>query len=197
MLQREAADAQYRVVGEVEDLARAALRFHRWGSEGPGGDRPRSLWLRQQDGAQAQRPDHGRQGENHPPLCDHLLLSDLHFSVIVFPCLWSSSPVCDRLPLSVIVFPCLWSSSPVCDRLPLSVIITSVINISCLIILSCLWPLLLSVDMDREGAKVIMDNRQTFLDSHVRSCFGHRGSGWSLRISCTVMFWSQRIRLIS
>lgn len=60
--QREAEDAQYRVVRKAEDLAGAALGLHGRGPQGPGRDRPRGLRLRQQDGAQAQQPDHGGEG---------------------------------------------------------------------------------------------------------------------------------------
>lgn len=52
--QREAENAQHRVVGKVEDLPGAALGFHGRGSQRFGRDRPRGLWLRQQDGAQAE-----------------------------------------------------------------------------------------------------------------------------------------------
>lgn len=63
VLQRASADAQYRVVGEAEDLSGAALWLHGRGSERPRGDWPRGVWLRQQDGAQAHGPDHGCQGD--------------------------------------------------------------------------------------------------------------------------------------
>lgn len=62
-LQRAPAETQYRVVGEVEDLSRAALWLHCRGSERPRGDRSRGVWLRQQDGLQTHGPDHGCQGD--------------------------------------------------------------------------------------------------------------------------------------
>lgn len=63
LLQRASADAQYRVVGEAEDLSGAALWLHCRGSERPRGDWSRGVWLRQQDGPQTHRPDHGCQGD--------------------------------------------------------------------------------------------------------------------------------------
>lgn len=67
LLQRTPADTQHRVVGEAEDLPRAALRLHCRGSEGPRGDWSRGVRLCQQDGPQADRPDHGCEGD---PLVD-------------------------------------------------------------------------------------------------------------------------------
>lgn len=61
--QREAEDSQHRVVGEAEDFPGAALGLHRRGPEGSGRNRPGGLRLRQQDGAQTQQHDHGREGE--------------------------------------------------------------------------------------------------------------------------------------
>ena len=84
LVQRAYADPQHRVVRQAEDLG-AALRLHGRGPERPGGDRPRRLRLRQQDGPQAQRADHGRQGDrlcSSPPVWDGLML------------LFCSQPVC-------------------------------------------------------------------------------------------------------
>lgn len=62
-LQRASADAQHRVVGEAEDLSGAALWLHCGRPAGPRRDRPRGVRLRQQDGPQANWPDHGCKGD--------------------------------------------------------------------------------------------------------------------------------------
>lgn len=62
VLQRAPAHAQHRVIREVKDLSGAPLRLHSRRPERPRGDWPRGLRLRQQDGPQTYRPDHGRKG---------------------------------------------------------------------------------------------------------------------------------------
>lgn len=63
--QRAAADTQYRVVWQAEDLSGAALGLHSRRPEGSRRDRQRSVRLRQQDGAQTQWTNHGRQSKTH------------------------------------------------------------------------------------------------------------------------------------